>query len=68
MNLGSLLREQGPGSGGGSSAAAGCGTASGLVAGWVNLAILERERRHPAKVETYLRKAFALNPARWKRT
>ena len=31
-------------------------------AGWVNLAILERERRRPAEAEAHLRKAFALNP------
>jgi hypothetical protein len=34
-----------------------------LISGWVNLAMLERDRRHPAQAEAYLRKAFALNPS-----
>ena len=33
-----------------------------MISGWVNLAILERERHRPAEAEKYLRKAFALNP------
>jgi hypothetical protein len=33
-----------------------------LIAGWINLALLERERRRPAKAEAHLLKAFALNP------
>ena len=33
-----------------------------LISGWINLAILERERRRPAEAEEYLRRAFALNP------
>ncbi|HKN22753.1 MAG TPA: tetratricopeptide repeat protein, partial [Terracidiphilus sp.] len=34
-----------------------------LVSGWVNLAVLERERCRPKVAETYLQKAFAANPS-----
>src|ERR1035437_9712907 len=33
-----------------------------MIAGWVNLALLERERHRPAEAEAHLRTAFALNP------
>jgi hypothetical protein len=34
-----------------------------LISGWVNLALLERERSRPGEAEAHLRKAFELNPA-----
>jgi hypothetical protein len=33
-----------------------------LIAGWINLALLEREQGRPSEAEAHLRRAFALNP------
>jgi len=51
-----------PGSGGRGGAAKSGAAAADLISGWVNLALLERDRRRPEAAEANLRRAFALNP------
>jgi hypothetical protein len=61
MNLGSLLREQGHEVYAEAALLRAVELRPDLVSGWINLAMLERERDRPAEAELHLRKAFAMN-------